>query len=63
MNSLPEWQRASSCAGGGNNCVELRRVGDAVAMRESDVPGAVLTAPASAARALLLTLKAGALGA
>ncbi|MEU1374309.1 DUF397 domain-containing protein [Streptomyces triculaminicus] len=64
MNAPGQWQKSSFSGGGpDNSCVELRALGDAVAIRESDEPKAILTARAAGVRALLRSVKADALGA
>ncbi|KRV47903.1 toxin-antitoxin system, toxin component [Wenjunlia vitaminophila] len=53
------WQKSSFCGNGGNSCLELARAADAVLIRESEVPDAVLATSPPVLRALLLGLKAG----
>ena len=53
------WQRASSCGGGGNNCVEVAAETAGIAIRESADPSPVVRAAPAALRALLLGMKAG----
>ncbi|NJP99526.1 DUF397 domain-containing protein [Streptomyces zingiberis] len=52
------WQKSSYSQEEGE-CVELATAGSAVALRESDTPGTVLTVSAAALGALLRGVKAG----
>ncbi|MFJ8432392.1 DUF397 domain-containing protein [Kitasatospora sp. NPDC094019] len=56
--SSSEWQKSSYSAAN-NECVEVRVGAEAVELRESDVPGLVLTAGPAAFADLLATIKAG----
>ncbi|PGH49464.1 DUF397 domain-containing protein [Streptomyces sp. Ru87] len=61
MSEHAEWQKSSFSGGGeGNNCVELAVAGDAVAIRENDEPGVVLTTTPGPLRELIRTVKADA---
>ncbi|WP_420719468.1 DUF397 domain-containing protein [Streptomyces sp. RTd22] len=55
------WQKSSySSAGDGNSCIELASIGpDAIALRESDDPGTVMTTTPAKLRPLLHAIKAG----
>ncbi|MET7765825.1 DUF397 domain-containing protein [Streptomyces sp. NPDC005336] len=54
------WQKSSYSGGGdGNSCIELASIGDAIALRESDDPGTVLTTTPAKLQALLHAIKAG----
>ena len=57
--SETEWQKSSFCAGGGNNCIEVRFEAGAVRLRESEQPERSLTATPAALRALILCAKEG----
>ncbi|MFG3253352.1 DUF397 domain-containing protein [Streptomyces sp. NPDC048172] len=53
------WQRASFCGGGGNNCVEVAAAAAGrVALRESERPERVLTMGPSLLGALIRHVKA-----
>ncbi|UQI49621.1 DUF397 domain-containing protein [Streptomyces sp. HU2014] len=53
------WQKSTYSADtAGNECVEVGATGDAVAIRESDEPGVVLTTTPGSLRALIRSLKA-----
>ncbi|MCQ6552681.1 DUF397 domain-containing protein [Streptomyces sp. C10-9-1] len=52
------WRRSSYCAGGGNNCVEIARLGeDAVAVRDSAAPSRALRVGAPAFASFLGALR------
>lgn len=55
------WRKSSySGAGDGNSCIELATLGpDAIALRESDEPGTVMTTSPAKLRPLLHAIKAG----
>ncbi|WP_055557385.1 DUF397 domain-containing protein [Streptomyces sp. NBRC 110028] len=55
------WQKSSySTQGDGNSCVELAALGPgAIALRESDEPGTVMTTTPAKLRPLLDAIKAG----
>lgn len=55
------WQKSSySTQGDGNSCIELAAIGpDAIAVRESDDPGTVMTTTPAKLRPLLHAIKAG----
>ncbi|MBT2493098.1 DUF397 domain-containing protein [Streptomyces sp. ISL-96] len=54
MTQPLEWQKSSfSGAGDGGNCVELAATDDAVLLRESDAPAAILTTTPTAFAALI----------
>lgn len=55
------WRKSSySGAGDGNSCIELASLGpDAIALRESDEPGTVMTTTPAKLRPLLHAIKAG----
>ncbi len=54
------WQKSSFSGPDDNpDCVELRGFDGAVAIRESDNPGDVVTVPAPRVRALIASVKAG----
>ncbi|MFH0243451.1 DUF397 domain-containing protein [Streptomyces sp. HK10] len=53
------WQKSSFCAGGGNNCVELRSDAGAIRLRESERPGQTIAITTTALRTLILSAKAG----
>ncbi|MCC3779010.1 DUF397 domain-containing protein [Streptomyces sp. UNOB3_S3] len=62
MNTSRAWQKSSYSGGGpDNSCVELRPLDGSVAIRESDVPKAVVTAARAEVRALITRIKEGAL--
>ncbi|MGW1196178.1 DUF397 domain-containing protein [Streptomyces sp. NPDC002536] len=55
-----DWQKSSYSGGGpDNSCIELRRVGDAVEIRESEDPGVVITISRDRLRGLALSVKTG----
>ncbi|MFI9364291.1 DUF397 domain-containing protein [Kitasatospora sp. NPDC053057] len=54
----PTWQK-SSYSGASNACVEVRRVDDAVELRESDEGHLILSTTSAALAALLRGIKAG----
>ncbi|GAA1913034.1 hypothetical protein GCM10009716_23390 [Streptomyces sodiiphilus] len=54
------WLKSSYSESGGNNCVEVADTGaGALALRESERPGQVLTAGPAAFRALLVHVRNG----
>jgi Domain of unknown function (DUF397) len=57
-----DWQRSSFCGGGGNNCVEIAATRGGIALRESEDPARIVTTDRAALRALIISVKAGALG-
>jgi hypothetical protein len=57
-----DWQRSSFCGGGGNNCVEIAATREGIALRESDDPAQVVITDHAVLRALIASVKAGALG-
>lgn len=60
MAAMETWQKSSFSGNGpDNDCVEIAAVGDAIAMRESDAPGVVLTATPRALSCLLQGVKEG----
>ncbi|MFJ6727738.1 DUF397 domain-containing protein [Streptomyces sp. NPDC091281] len=62
MSDADGWQKSSHSGGGdGSNCVELRATGPTLHLRESDTPGAVLTAAPAALAHLLEALHRSAL--
>ncbi|MFD8996203.1 DUF397 domain-containing protein [Streptomyces abikoensis] len=58
MSPEPAWQRSSACAGGGNNCLEVRAMAALVLLRESDAPGIVIATPRAQMAALITRIKA-----
>ncbi|MFH8365432.1 DUF397 domain-containing protein [Streptomyces sp. NPDC018031] len=58
MNELT-WRQSTYCGGGGNNCVELATAEDGVALRESEIPGTVISTRPATLRAFLRAAKAG----
>lgn len=57
--SGPSWRQSSYCGNGGNNCVQLAIADQGIAIRESEVPGTVITARPASLRAFLRAAKAG----
>ncbi|MDT3396949.1 DUF397 domain-containing protein [Streptomyces sp. B1866] len=53
------WRQSSYCANGGNNCVELAKNGDRIAIRESTDPAQVITTHPVGLRAFIRATKAG----
>ena len=53
------WQRASFCGGGGNNCVEVAATDAGIALRESENPARVLEVGRAVLGALVRSMKAG----
>lgn len=54
------WQKSSYSGGGdGNNCVEVAVLPEGLAIRESDEPDTVLTAPPARLAALLDAVREG----
>lgn len=56
MTPPPNWQK-STYSGEGNNCVELRRAGGGVELRESAHPATVLTTDPARLRSLLAAVR------
>jgi hypothetical protein len=54
-----EWQKSSFCAGGGNNCLEARREGSVIHLRESQVPESEITLTPAQFAVFLSGVKAG----
>jgi hypothetical protein len=52
------WQK-SSFSSSGNNCIELARTPNGIAMRESDEPGVVIATTRPRLDAFLAAVKAG----
>jgi hypothetical protein len=57
MSIQLDWQKSSFSEGDGPQCIELAHHGDGVALRESDMPEAILTADHASLRALILRIK------
>lgn len=56
---MADWQRASYCGDGGNNCVELGATADGrIRLRESEAPETVVAVSPGALRGFLAVLKA-----
>ncbi|WP_367135250.1 MULTISPECIES: DUF397 domain-containing protein [Streptomyces] len=57
---ITSWQKSthSGTGDGGNDCVEVAVIGDAVVLRESDAPRTVVRTTPPALGALIRTLKA-----
>ncbi|MFB7474711.1 DUF397 domain-containing protein [Kitasatospora sp. NPDC056184] len=56
--SSSEWQKSSYSASN-NECIEVRPGTEAVELRESDAPGAILRAAPAAFAGLIRAVKAG----
>lgn len=52
------WQRASFCGGGGNNCVEVAATRQGLALREGESPAHILAVDRAALGALIQHVKA-----
>jgi hypothetical protein len=53
------WQKSTFSDGAGDNCVELAASPDAIHLRESDAPGAIVSTDRTALSALIIAIKAG----
>ncbi|TVL92468.1 DUF397 domain-containing protein [Streptomyces sp. SAJ15] len=59
MSADIQWQRSSFSGGGGEQCIELAQTSDAILIRESDDPRAVITTTRSKLDAFISGVKAG----
>ncbi|GHG76004.1 DUF397 domain-containing protein [Streptomyces griseocarneus] len=63
MGASIGWQKSSFSGPDDNpDCLELAAAAHSILIRESDEPRTILTAPAAGVRALLRSVKRGALG-
>ncbi|MER7049024.1 DUF397 domain-containing protein [Streptomyces jumonjinensis] len=53
------WQQSSYCGGGGNNCVQAKREGTAIHLRESQRPDDEITMTPDQFAAFVQGVKAG----
>ncbi|MFE3021447.1 DUF397 domain-containing protein [Streptomyces sp. NPDC059256] len=53
------WQQSSFCAGGGNNCVQVKEDGQVIRVRESQSPSESITMTPTQFAALVQSIKAG----
>ncbi|MBB5938058.1 DUF397 domain-containing protein [Streptomyces zagrosensis] len=56
-----KWQKSSFSGAGGHDCVEIAKLGDRLAIRESDAPEIVMATSRSKFGALVRHVQAGAL--
>ncbi|MFG2179032.1 DUF397 domain-containing protein [Streptomyces abikoensis] len=61
MNADTRWQKSSFSGAEGPNCVEVATCTNAILLRESDAPTAVIAAARAEVRALITRIKEGAL--
>lgn len=59
MNTPIQWQKSSFSGGGGAECVEVATHQEAILIRESDDPAAVIATSASKWEALISGVKTG----
>ncbi|MFD9720538.1 DUF397 domain-containing protein [Streptomyces sp. NPDC059076] len=53
------WQHSSFCGGGGNNCVQVKRDGQVIRVRESQSPRESITLTPTQFATLVQSIKAG----
>ncbi|MCT9090573.1 DUF397 domain-containing protein [Streptomyces sp. ASQP_92] len=59
MSAPINWQKSSFSGGGGENCVEAAPHEGNIVLRESDIPGVVVTTTPTKFLAFVLGVKAG----